>query len=208
MLFRYTNLNFLKFINHYDLINKYSYKNFYLIPYYTKLSFKIFLKGLFNLKTFKKYLINFLLLYFCCFNFPQTSLKLFKLKNRKQRIYKVKLFLNYYVMKKKILLTIYNLFFLFNKFIRPFFFSIQKNNFSIFGGKLFFCNIKIIVFLPQTLLVDSNEQKFLKFLKKSKIFLTISLKNIVQKKYCNFFFDNLIINKKFLKNFLLIWYLI
>ena len=63
MLIRHINLKFLFLLNHYDLINKYRYKNFYVIPFYTKLSFKIFLKGFFNKKLFKKHLDNFLLIY-------------------------------------------------------------------------------------------------------------------------------------------------
>ena len=140
-MFRHTNFRFLFFLNHYDLINKYNYSNFYLIPYYTKISLKIFLKGFFNKKLFKRYLENFLLLYFFCFNASQTNLKLLKFKNRRIRIYRVKLFINYSIMKKKIFLSIYNFFFLFNRFARPFFFSQQNFIFSKFRSLKIFQEI-------------------------------------------------------------------
>jgi len=205
MFSRYTNFYFLRHLNNYDLLNKYCYTNFYLIPQHTKISLKIFLKGFFNFKLFRKYVSNFLLLYFFCFNFPHTKLKLTKLKNRKLRIYRVKLLLNYSFMKKKILLSIYNFYFLFNKFARPFFFSNQNFIFSKFGGKLYYYNVKIITFLPTFMLVDSIEQRYLNFLKKSKIFLRFTLKNILTSYYYNFFIDPSVINKNFLKNILLFW---
>ncbi len=208
MLIRHTNLKFLFFLNHYDLINKYRYKNFYVIPFYTKLSFKIFLKGFFNKKLFKKHLDNFLLIYFFCFNSPQTHLKLSRIKKKKIKTYKVKLFLNYSIMKKKILLSIYNLFFIFIKTSYTFFFSIQAFIFSKFSGKLFYNQIKIITFLPHNVYVDSFEQRYISFLQNSKIFLTFTLKNILTLVYYNFYKKPLLINKNFLKNFLLLWCLI
>lgn len=205
MLIRHTNFKFLIFLNHCDIINKYRYKNFYTIPYYTKLSFKIFLKGSFNKKLFKKYLDNFLLIYFFCFNSPKTNFKLARIKKKKIKAYKVKLFLNYSIMKKKILLSIYNLFFIFNKNSYPFFFSSQIFTFSKFSGKLFYNQIKIITFLPHNVFLDSFEQRYISFLKNSKIFLTFTLKNILTSVYFNFYKKPFILNKNFLKNFLLIW---
>ncbi len=208
MLIRSINFQKLMFLNHYDLINKFCFKNYYLIPKYNKISFTIFLKGFINFKFFKKYLSSFLLLYFFCYNFPTTKLKLFKFKNRKLRKHKVKLFLKYYITKKKIFLSTYNLFFIFNKYIRPFYFSIQNFIFSKFSGKLLFFNIKLIIFLPYSTFVDSIEQHSLFFLKKSKIFLTFTLQYFFTLLNYNFFNVAKLINKNFLKNFLLIWCLL
>ncbi len=208
MLFRRINFNFLVYLNHYDLIHKNLYSNYYLIPVIDKISLKIFFKGFFNKKLFKKYINNLLLILLFCFNFANTNIKLSKYKNRKKRVYKVKLFLNYNIMKKKKLLSIYNFFFLLNKFPRPFFFSKQNLIFSKFSGKLCFNNIKIITFLPYTILIDSIEQRYFKILKKSKVFLTFTLKNILTLLRYNFFVEKSIITKNFLKNFLFIWSLI
>lgn len=208
MLVRRLNLKFIVFLNQYDLLQKYCYTNFYAISFFDKISLKIFFKGFFNKKLFKKYTNNLLLLLLFCFNLPQTNFKLSKLKNRKRRVFKVKLFLNYNIMKKKILLSIYNFFFLFNKFPRPFFFSNQNFIFSKFSGKLFFTKTKIITLIPFVSLVDSFEQRYFKIIKKSKIFLTFSLKNILTLKMYNFFLNNSKFEKNYLKNFLFIWYLI
>lgn len=208
MFSRYVNLQYLRHLNFFDLLNKFCYTSYYLIPQFNKISFKIFLKGFFNFKFFKKYVSNFLLLYFFCFNFPQTMFKLSRIKNRRVRKYKVKLILNYSIMKKKILLNIHNFFFLFNKFARPFFFSNQNFIFSKFGGKLYYSYVKIITFLPNFMLIDSLEQKYLPFLKKSKIFLTFTLKNILTFFSFNFFIDYSHVNKDFLKNVLFVWCLV
>ena len=204
MLFRYNNLKFLLILNFYDLIHKYLYFNFFLIPKVTKLSFKIFLKGFFNLKFFKKYLSNFLLLYFFIFNIPYVTLKLFKVKKRKSKLYKIKLFLNYFLMQKRVLLTMYTLYMFFFKHARPLFFK-SVFLFSRFSGKLYSINIKIITFLPYTILFDKLEQKFVKFFKNSKIFLTFFLKNILTTSILNFFSTNSIVHKNYLKNILLFW---
>lgn len=111
-------------------------------------------------------------------------------------------------MKKKILLSIYNLFFIFIKTSYTFFFSIQAFIFSKFSGKLFYNQIKIITFLPHNVYVDSFEQRYISFLQNSKIFLTFTLKNILTLVYYNFYKKPLLINKNFLKNFLLLWCLI
>lgn len=208
MLVQRINFKFLFFFNHYDLLQKYCYNNFYVIPVFNNLSLKIFLKGFFNKKLFRKYTNNILLILLFCFNFPETNIKLSKLKNRKRRIYKVKLFINYNIMKKKILLSIYNFFFILNKFTKPFFFSKHSFIFSKYSGKLFFNNIKIITTIPFISLIDSFELRYFKLLKNSKIFLTFSLKNILTIKMYNFFLNNNIFDRNYLKNFLFIWHLI
>lgn len=205
MFFFKVNLNYFLHINYYDLLNKYLYKNFYIIPKLNKLSLKIFLKGALNTKFFKNYIRNFLLLYFFCYNFSYTQIILTRIKNRKLKKFKIKLFLNYSIMKKGILLSVFNLFFIFNKYIRPLFFSTHNFIFSKFSGKLIYFNIKIIVFLPYISLFDSLEKQKLFFLKKSKIFLTFVLKNYVSLNNYNFFKSKILINKAYLKNFLLFW---
>ncbi len=210
MLYRNINLNYLFFFNYYDLINKYMYLNYYIIPKFNKISFKIFIKGFFNFKLFKKYLTNFLLLYFFCFNFSLAQFKLSKskFKKRKKKIYKVKIFLSYVFLKKKLALTLYNIFFLLNKYVRPFFFSSQNFVFFNYSGKLAYQNYKIITFLPYTILFDYKEQSIVKFFKKSKIFLTLTLKNNLTITYYNFFISNFILKKQAIKNMILVWSLI
>ena len=207
MFQRYINFRFLENLNRYDLIHQNMYTSYYIVPQYTDISFKIFLKGFFNFKLFRKYLINFLLLYFFCFNFPITKFKLKKIKNRKRRIYKVKLFLNYIITKKKIFLTIFNLFFIFNNFARSFFFFKQHFIFSKFIVKLLFINYKIIIFLPYSMLFDHVEQSRINFFKKSKIFLTCSLKNNLAVYFYDFFY-NIPLDKFFFKNISFFWCLL
>lgn len=208
MLNRYINLYFLRHLNNYDLINKFNYNNFYFIPCFTKLSLKLFLKGSLNSNFIKLYLKNFLLLYFYCFNILNCRLKFKKIRRRKLKSYKIKLFLNYSIMKKKILSSIFDFSFLLKKFARPFYFSNHTLQFSKSSGKLRTFYSKIIIFLPSLMLLDHKEHRFFRTFKKSKIFLMYTLKNFKDNMFYNFFKKQFFPNKNFLKNFLNIWYLI
>lgn len=208
MLNRYINLAFIYHLNNYDLANKFSYNTYYSLPFITKLSLKIFLKGILNSDFLRLYLKNFLLLYLFCFNILNCCIKFKKIRRRKLKSYKLKLFLSYTIMKKSLLRVIFDFFFLFKKFVRPFYFSNHSLNFSKKGGKLYFFNSKIITFLPSLMLLDHKEQRIFPTLKKSKIFLTIILKIFFKEKFYNFFQKYSLPNKNFLKNFLGIWYFI
>ena len=208
MLNQYINLKFLTHINNYDLLNKFNYTNYYIIPKFNKLTLKLFIKGSLNSNFLNLYLKNFLLLYLYCCNVLNTQLKFKKIRRRKLKSYKVKLLMSYSFMQKGILRSIYNFCFLFKKFIRPFYFSNHNYNFSSSSGKLSFFNSKIITFIPSLMLLDHKEHRMFPFFKKSKIFLTINYKNILTNSFYNFFIEAKKSNKNFLKNFLLVWYLI
>ncbi len=117
---RYTNLKFLNHLNSLDLLNKFNYNNYYSIPFFTKISFQLFLQGLITPSLLNLYLKNFLLLYFYCFNIIFAKIKFLKNKNKQLKSFKINIILYYSIMKKKIFLSIFNLFFLFKKFMRPF----------------------------------------------------------------------------------------
>jgi hypothetical protein len=202
---RYENLKFLNYLNSIDLLNKFSYTNYYIIPFFNKISFKIFLKGLLTPNLINSYLKNFLLLYLYCFNIIFSKIKFFKNKNKKLKIFKINIILYYSIMKKKIYLSIFNLFFLFKKFIRPFFFSKYPFNYSYYSGKLFYFYIKFIIFIPSLILLDYKEHRIFSIFKKSKIFLTLTLKYLISTSLYNFFIKFKILKPIFFKNFLLIW---
>lgn len=208
MLCNPINLKFLNYLNNYDLLNKFNYNNYYVIPKFNKLTLKIFLKGALTSNFLNLYLKNFLLLYLYCCNNLNTSLKFKKIRRRKLKSYKVKLLISFSFLKKKILQTIYNFLFLFKKFVRPFYFANHNYKFSAFSGKLHFFTSKIITFIPSSMLLDHKEQRIFPLFKKSKIFLSLTLKNILTTAQYNFFAIQKKYTKKFLKNFLLIWYLI
>jgi|JI61114C2RNA_FD_contig_123_10732_length_2097_multi_7_in_1_out_2_3 hypothetical protein len=208
MLNHYVNFKFLNHLNNYDLVNKFNYTNYYIIPKFNKLSLNIFLKGALNSTFLNLYLKNFLLLYLYCCNVLNTELKFKKIRHRKLKSYKVKLFLSYSFMKKKILNVIYDFFFLVKKFVRPFYFSNHNNCFSSTSGKLCSFESKIITFIPSLMLLDHKEHRIFSLFKKSKIFLVFTLKNILTTSQYNFFLLQKKSNKNILKNFLLIWYLI
>lgn len=208
MLCHPINLKFLNYLNNYDLLNKFNYNNYYVIPKFNKLTLKIFLKGALTSNFLNLYLKNFLLLYLYCSNNLNTSLKFKKIRRRKLKSYKVKLLISFSFLKKKILHTIYNFLFLFKKFIRPFYFANHDYKFSSFSGKLHFFTSKIITFIPSFMLLDHKEHRIFPLFKKSKIFLSLTLKNILTTAEYNFFTIRKKYDKKFFKNFLLIWYLI
>jgi hypothetical protein len=208
MLHQYINLKFLSHLNAYDLINKFNYINYYIIPKYNKLTLKLFIKGSLTPNFLKLYLKNFLLLYLYCYNILNTKLKFKKIRKKKLKSYKVKLFLSYSFMQKSFLRSIFNFFFLFKKFLRPFYFSNHHFIFSSSSGKLLSSNSKIITFIPSLMLLDHKEHRMFPFFNKSKIFLTITLKNILTNSFYNFFLEQKKSTKNFLKNFLLVWYLI
>lgn len=202
---RYQNFQFLHYLNYIDLLNKFTSNNYYLIPSITKISLKIFLKGLLNSNFINLYLKNFLLLYLFCSNNIFTKVKFIKNKNKnKLKTFKINIILYYSFMKKKIYFSIFNFFFLFKKFIRPFFFSKYPLNYSFYSGKLLYFLIKIIIFVPSFILLDYKEHRIFSTFKKSKIFLTLTIKYF-SIKFNNFFLPNKKITSKFLKNFLLIW---
>lgn len=124
-MIRYENFKFLNHLNSIDLLNKFLYTNFYIIPNFNKISLQIFLKGILNSNFINLYLKNFLLLYLYCFNNIFSKIKFLKNKNKKKKIKltRINIILYYSFMKKKIYFSIFNLFFLFKKFIRPFFFQ-------------------------------------------------------------------------------------
>lgn len=204
---RYNNLKFLNHLNSIDILNKFIYNNYYKIPYFNKISLKIFLKGLLLPNLINLYLKNFLLLYLYCYNIAFTKLKFFKIKNKKIKNFKINIILYYSIMKKKIYFSIFNLFFLFKKFLRPFFFSKYPSNYSYSSGKLLHFYIKIIIYLPSSMLLDYKEYKNFFNFKKSKVFLTLTLKFILSIVFYNFFISDKKIKYNFLKNFLLIWLL-
>ena len=205
MSLQHTNFQFIAYINYYDLVNKFAYKNFYFIPKPCRLSLAIFLKGRFTLKLFQLCLTSFLLLYFFCYSLPLVRFVAAKLPNRKKREYKTKVLITYVFMKKKLLLSIFNLFFLFTKFIRPFFFSCQRITFSKTNGKAIYSPKKLIIFLPQNLIVDSADHRCLRFFEKFKVFLSVTVKSVITFCMFNFFAKTVVVTKKNLKNFLLIW---
>jgi hypothetical protein len=202
---RYENLKFLNYLNSLDLLNKYNYINYYLIPFFDKISLKIFLKGLVTPNLINIYLKNFLLLYLYCFNFIYSKIKFIKQKKKKLKTFKINILLYYSIMKKKIYFSIFNFFFLFKKFIRPFFFSQFPLKYSFSSGKLIFFYIKVIIFIPSFILLDFKEHRIFSTFKKSKIFLTLTLKCLVTTVFYNFFIKIKKIKQKILKNFLLIW---
>ena len=204
-MIRYENFKFLNHLNSIDLLNKFSYNNYYVIPFFNKISFKIFLKGLLTPNLLNLYLKNFLLLYLYCFNIIFTKLKFLKNKNKKIKNFKINIILYYSLMKKKICLSIFNLFFLFKKYIRPFFFSKYPLNYSYSSGKLFYFYIKIIIFVPNFILLDYKEHRIFSSFKKSKIFITLTIKYLISTFFYNFFIKPKKISHRFLKNFLLIW---
>lgn len=206
MLNRYINLVFISHLNNYDLINKLNYNTYYFLPVITKLSLKIFLKGILNSDFLRLYLKNFLLLYLFCFNILNCRIKFKKIRRRKLKSYKIKLFLSYIITKKNSFRLLFDLFFLLKKFVRPFYFSNHSLTFFKNGGKLAFFNSKIITFVPSLMLLDHKEQRNFPTLKKSKIFLTITVKIFFKEKFYNFFQKYSLPNKNFLKNFLGIWY--
>lgn len=205
MLNYYNNLHFLSHLNNYDLLNKFNYNNYYTIPKLKKITLKIYLKGTLNFIFLNLYLKNFLLLYLYCFSILNTRLKFKKLRRRKLKSYKVKLLISYSFMKKKLLNSIYNFFFLLKKFIRPFYFANQNFIFSCSSGKLDFMYSKIITFLPSTMLLDHKEHRNFPLFKKSKVFLIFSLKIFLTTLPYNFFVNQKKPTKNFLKNFLLTW---
>jgi hypothetical protein len=197
---------FLNHLNSLDLLNKFNYTNYYGIPFFNKISLQIFFKGVLGPSLINLYLKNFLLLYFYCFNFIFTKLKFLKNKNKKKlKIFKLNMCLYYAFMKKKIYFSIFNLFFLFKKFFRPFYFSKYPLNYSFSSGKLLYFYIKIIVFIPSFILLDHKEHRIFSTFKKSKIFLTLTIKNLFSIFYYNFFIKLNKITPEILKNFLLIW---
>lgn len=204
---RYENFKFLVHLNSIDLLNKFGYTNYYIIPFFNKISLQIFLKGLLTPNLINLYLKNFLLLYLYCFNILFSKLKFLKNKNKRKRVKNLKLniLLYYSFMKKKIYCSIFNFFFLFKKFIRPFFFSKYPLNYSLSSGKLLFFYIKIIIFIPSFILLDFKEHRIFSSFKKSKIFLTLTLKYLFSTFFFNFFLKFKKVTQLFLKNFLLIW---
>jgi len=204
-MIRYENFKFLNHLNSMDNLNKFIYSNYYKIPYITKISFKIFLKGLLAPNIINLYLKNFLLLYLYSFNLILSKLKFFNIKNKKLKNFKINIILYYSIMKKKIYFYIFNLFFLFKKFLRPFFFSKYPLYYSYSSGKLIYFYIKIIIYLPSYMLLDYKEHRIFSSFKKSKIFLTLTLKYLITTVFFNFFIDYKKIRYNFLKNFLLIW---
>lgn len=201
----YNNFQFLSHLNNYDLQNKFNYTNYYTIPKLKKITLKIYLKGMLNSTFLNLYLKNFLLLYFYCCNVLNTELKFKKLRRKKLKSYKVKLLISYSYTKKKLFSSIYNFFFLFNKFIRPFYFANHNFLFSRNSGKLDFMYSKIITFLPSTMLLDHKEHRNFPLFKKSKVFLFFSLKIVLTTFPYNFFIIQKKATKSFLKNFLLLW---
>ena len=125
MLNYYSNLQFLSHLNNYDLINKFNYNNYYIIPKFKKITLKIYLKGTLNATFLNLYLKNFLLLYLYCCHILDTKLKFKKHRRRKLKSYNVKLFISYSYMKKKLLTSIYNFFFFFKKLYDLFIFQIK-----------------------------------------------------------------------------------
>jgi hypothetical protein len=204
-MIRYENFKFLNHLNSMDNLNKFIYSNYYKIPYITKISFKIFLKGLLAPNIINLYLKNFLLLYLYSFNLILSKLKFFNIKNKKLKNFKINIILYYSIMKKKIYFSIFNLFFLFKKFIRPFFFSKYPFNYSYYSGRLFYFYIKFIVFIPSLILLDYKEHRIFSIFKKSKIFLTLTLKYLISTSLYNFFIKFKTLKPIFFKNFLLIW---
>lgn len=204
-MIRHQNLKFLNHLNSIDLLNKLISNNFYTIPKINKISLKIFLKGILNSNFLNLYLKNFLLLYFYCFNNIFTHIKFPKFKNKKIKISKINIILYYSFMKKKIYLSIFNFFFFFKKFIRPFSFSIYPLNYSFSSGKFLFFLFKIIIFIPSFVLLDYKEHRFFPTFKKSKIFLTLTFQYFISSPFYNFFINSKKITSKFLKNFLLVW---
>lgn len=206
---RYENFKFLNHLNSIDLLNKFMYTNFYIIPNINKISLKIFLKGILTSNFINLYLKNFLLLYLYCFNNIFSKIKFYKNKNKnrnkKFKISKINIILYYSFMKKKIYFSIFNLFYLFKKFIRPFFFSKYPLNYSLSSGKFLFFLLKIIIFIPSFIILDYKEHRIFSTFKKSKIFLTLSLKYFIFTYFYNFFLPSKKITSKNLKNFLLIW---
>lgn len=201
----YSNLHFLSHLNNYDLVNKFNYKNFFIIPKYTKLSLKIFLKGALNSSFLNLYLKNFLLLYLYCFNVLSSKLVFKKLRRKKLKAYKVKLCLSYDVMKKKVLAFCFQIFFTIKKFSRPFYFANSPLHFSSISGKPKFFYSKLITFLPSLAILDHKEHRYFPLFKKSKIFLTFTLKNMSNNNFFNFFILKKNTNKECFKNFLLAW---
>ena len=209
-MFRYENFNFISHLNFLDLSQKFLIINYYVIPKFNKITLKLFLLGTLTSNFLNLYLKNFLLLYLYCFNPLYTKLNFLNNKvNKKQiKLHKIHLILSYSFMKKKILFSIFNFIFIFKKFARPFFFSKHPFFFSTFSGKLFSFNIKIITFIPSTLLIDYKEQRVFPYLKKSKFFLSLIITIFLSHKFFNFFIKPFETTKNFLKNFLLIWYFI
>lgn len=208
MLQPYINLKFLDYLSKYDLSQKFMYKTYFLIPKYAKINLKIYLKGFLNENFLNTYLKNFLLLYFFCFNLLSTKLKFKRIRRRKLKSYKVKLLINYFIMKKKILFFVHNLFFYLKKFLRPFYFSNKSMTHCYKTGKLKALNSKIITLLPGLILLDHKERRFFPHLKKSKVFLTFTLYKPLFSELYNFFIPLTTITKNFLKNFLLVWHLL
>lgn len=208
MLYQYTNLKFLTHLNSCDLLNKFNYINYYTIPKIDKLTLKMYIKGFLNSNFFNLYLKNFLLLYLYCCNVLCCKLKFKKIRRRKSKEYKVNLFISYDFFKKKIIVSMYNFFFLFKKFIRPFYYSNQNFVFSPFSGKLKHILSNVITFIPSLMLLDHKEHRKFPLFKKSKVFLTFSLRIPLTLFRYNFFIAQQKPTKKFLKNFLLFWCLI
>lgn len=205
MLTRYVNTKFLSHLNNYDLINKFNYTNYYLIPQYVKISLKIFLKGALNFKFSNLYLKNFLLLYLFCFNILHSKLKFKKFRYRKLKSYSVKVFLGYFYTKKNLFSLVFNFFFYLKKFARPFHFSNGNYSFSHESGKRQVLISKIITFIPSLIILDHKEHRNFQTFKKSKIFLIFTLKSVFTNLFFNFFFKQKKFNKNFFKNFLLVW---
>lgn len=209
MFQKYINLKFLNNLNYCDLLQKFNYKTYYIIPKLNKLTLKIYLKGSLNTIFLNLYLKNFLLLYFFCFNLISSSLKFKKIRRRKLKSYSVKLWLSYSFTKKKILSSIFNFFFLFKKFLRPFYFSNKLQTHSFFSGRLKTLTSKIITFIPGLMLLDHKEQRFFPYFKKSKIFLVLNITNFISLNFYNYFILEVKQNTKyFLKNFLMLWCLL
>ncbi len=204
-MLRSNNFKFLNHLNSFDLLNKFNYINYYSAPFFTKISFQVFLQGLLAPSLINLYLKNFLLLYFYCFNTIFAKIKYTINKNKQLKNFKINIILYYSIMKKKIYFSIFNLFFLFKKYIRPFLYSKYPLNYSFSSGKLLYFYIKFILFIPSFMLLDYKEHYAFSTFSKSKIFLTLTLKYLISTGFYNFFAASKKINSQVLKNFLLIW---
>ena len=124
------NYSFLKYLNHYDLANKYNLKSIYLVPQISKISLKVISEESSTLKFKEKY--NALLFYYL-YNFQCSKVVINLLKKLKKLTGKVIVSVDV-SNKKQFDFLISLVFFLNNKVLKPTF-SSALCNFNLASGK-------------------------------------------------------------------------
>lgn len=170
------NYNNCKYLNNYDLLNKFNFKSIYEIPSYKKIEVKSFIKEKSLLQITQLQLKTIFFYYTLGFNNIFLNLN-YKAANTSTRFRSISIEsdIKANVTKNLTLDFLFNLYFILSKVSRPFVLSQHKTSFSKKSGKSNFNVCNLTFYLPPTLLLENREQALVKF-KDFKFFISCHIK--------------------------------